>query len=330
MEPDEEEFINAHQAFVVWRAYARDHVLTAQHARILDRRREHHLFLNEKGQYELVEIREIPDVARGAVKAYWFERVSQPADTYVLLWAVRGTVTLRLPNPASGLMVMRPFGTSMPGPSPSNDGRLIVAGRRYLALPEQRRQRPETCSAAPKSGATDKDDRAFLRQLTHTDFARQSRTRMDRRQRLMATLQGKPVDRPAVSFYGINGLDQNPADPDPLNIYSHPSWRPLIELAGEKTDRILLRGVAFKEIDPDPLGRLARDETWVDPGGSRFTRRTVAAGNRTLTMQCRRDRDINTVWTTEHLLKDAWRILTPCWSCRSLTPRTRGSTRRPC
>jgi hypothetical protein len=127
---------------------------------------------------------------------------------------------------------------------------------------------------------------------------------MNRRERLMATLQGKPVDRPPVSFYELNGFDQSPCDPDPLNIFSHPSWQPLLELASEKTDRILLRGVAFKEIDPDPLGRLAKDETWVDAAGSRFTRRTVTAGKRTLTMQYRRDRDVNTVWTTEHLLKN--------------------------
>lgn len=33
---------------------------------------------------------------------------------------------------------------------------------------------------------------------------------MDRRDRLMATLRGETVDRPAVSFYELNGLDQNP------------------------------------------------------------------------------------------------------------------------
>ena len=39
----------------------------------------------------------------------------------------------------------------------------------------------------------------------------------------MATLRGDRVDRPAVSFYEINGLDENPADANPFNIYSHPS-----------------------------------------------------------------------------------------------------------
>jgi hypothetical protein len=125
---------------------------------------------------------------------------------------------------------------------------------------------------------------------------------MNRRERLLATLAGKPVDRPAVSFYELNGLDQDPDNPDPLNIYSHPSWRPLLELTRERTDCIVMRGVAFKEIAPDPIAHLATDETW-QQDGSVFTRRTVAAGNRTLTMQTRRDRDIDTLWTTEHLLK---------------------------
>jgi hypothetical protein len=125
---------------------------------------------------------------------------------------------------------------------------------------------------------------------------------MNRRERLLATLAGEPVDRPAVSFYELNGLDQDPDNPDPLNIYSHPSWRPLLELTRERTDCIVMRGVAFKEIAPDPIAHLATDETW-QQDGSVFTRRTVAAGSRTLTMQTRRDRDIDTLWTTEHLLK---------------------------
>ena len=111
---------------------------------------------------------------------------------------------------------------------------------------------------------------------------------MNRRERLMATLRGEPVDRPAVSFYELNGLDQNPDNPDPLNIYSHPSWRPLLELTQEKSDCIVMRGVAFKEIAPDPIAHLAHDETWLQDG-SVFTRRTIVAGNRTLTMQTRRD-----------------------------------------
>ena len=37
---------------------------------------------------------------------------------------------------------------------------------------------------------------------------------MTRRERLMATMRGEPVDRLAVSFYEINGLDEDDNDPE--------------------------------------------------------------------------------------------------------------------
>lgn len=127
---------------------------------------------------------------------------------------------------------------------------------------------------------------------------------MTRRDRLMATLRGYPVDRPAVSFYEINGLDERPDNPDPFNIFSHPTWRPLIELARERTDRIVMRGVGFRSASPDPLKALTTTETF-ERDGARFTTQRIRAGGRILTRRSRRDRDVNTVWTVEHLLKDA-------------------------
>lgn len=126
---------------------------------------------------------------------------------------------------------------------------------------------------------------------------------MNRRERLMATLKGQTVDRPAVSFYELNGLDENPDDPDPFNIYSDPSWRPLLDLAREKTDRIVMRGVAFRDVLPDPLDALAEVVT-VEKDNCQITERTVRAGLRKLTSKTRRDPDVNTVWTEEHLLKN--------------------------
>jgi len=38
--------------------------------------------------------------------------------------------------------------------------------------------------------------------------------KMTRRERLMATLRGEPVDRPAVNFYEIGGFAIDPSDPD--------------------------------------------------------------------------------------------------------------------
>jgi len=126
---------------------------------------------------------------------------------------------------------------------------------------------------------------------------------MNRQERLMATLRGDRVDRPAVSFYEINGLDENPADANPFNIYSHPSWRPLIDLAREKTDRIVMRGVAYQSITPDPIDDISSTESVVRDG-SQYNTRRIQIGDRTLTARTRRDPDVNTVWTVEHLLKD--------------------------
>ena len=126
---------------------------------------------------------------------------------------------------------------------------------------------------------------------------------MDRRSRLMATLRGETVDRPAVSFYEINGLDEDPHDPDPFNIYAHPSWKPLIDLAGEKTDRIVMRGVPFMDEPVDLLEERSSVETFVDSAGSRVQTRIVRCDDRVLTARSRRDPDVNTTWQIEHLLK---------------------------
>ncbi len=118
----------------------------------------------------------------------------------------------------------------------------------------------------------------------------------------MATLRGERVDRPAVSFYELNGLDEDPTDGDAYNIFSHSSWGPLLALTREKTDRIVMRGVAYTAITPDPLVGIAEEETWTE-GDSRYTTRTLRLGERTLRSRTRRDREVNTVWVEEHLFK---------------------------
>lgn len=127
---------------------------------------------------------------------------------------------------------------------------------------------------------------------------------MKRRQRLMATLRGEPVDRPPVCFYELNGLDEDIHDPDPFNIYTHPSWHPLIKLTREKTDRIVMRPVSLTDAPPDPVTALTDVETVYDDQNSRLQTYTLHTGGRILTSRTRRDPDVNTVWTTEHLLKD--------------------------
>jgi hypothetical protein len=125
---------------------------------------------------------------------------------------------------------------------------------------------------------------------------------MSRRDRLIHTLNGEPVDRPPVCFYEINGYDEHPQDTDPANIYSHPTWKPLIDLARDKTDRIIMRSVPFKGASPDPLDAFTHVETY-DCGDRWISIKTIRIGNHILTERTRRDRDVNTIWTEEHLLK---------------------------
>ncbi len=134
---------------------------------------------------------------------------------------------------------------------------------------------------------------------------------MTRRERLMATLRGEPVDRPPVSFYEIGGFRIDPADPDPYNIYNSPDWRPLIELAEQHTDIIrLMSPVRERSIDPtgSAIGGRWHEffrEDLQDDGEARMTRTQLAVAGRTLTQVTKRERQVNTVWTVEHLLKNA-------------------------
>jgi hypothetical protein len=126
---------------------------------------------------------------------------------------------------------------------------------------------------------------------------------MNRRERLMATLNGKTVDRPPVSFSAVNGT-QDEHNPDPFNIYNDPSWAPLLKLAREKTDRMVNLGQPMKNAPPDPVAALSTWEQGFDANGSRITTRTIKAGGKVLTERGRVDRDTDTYWITEHLIKN--------------------------
>ena len=126
---------------------------------------------------------------------------------------------------------------------------------------------------------------------------------MTRKERLLATIEGKAVDRPPVSFYELNGLDENPDNRDPFNIFSHPSWLPLIQLAREKTDRIVMRGVGARYAY-DPLAELTKRESFIGKNGARHNVTEIRAGRRSLKCRTIREPDIATTWTVEHLLKD--------------------------
>lgn len=126
---------------------------------------------------------------------------------------------------------------------------------------------------------------------------------MTRRERLMATLQGRPVDRPAVCFYEINGFDQDPENPDRFNVYSHPSWYPVIKLACDRTDCIVRRGISLVA-KCDPWKDLKKVEEWHEDS-RRMIRTRICTGKRELTSLHRRDVDQDTVWCVEPLVKDA-------------------------
>ncbi|MBE0535436.1 MAG: hypothetical protein IH624_07170 [Phycisphaerae bacterium] len=137
---------------------------------------------------------------------------------------------------------------------------------------------------------------------------------MNRRQRLTATMRGEPVDRPAVSFYEIGGIRMDPSDRDPFNVYNDPSWEPLIALAETETDLIRMRSAVRSNsheswdsstASADSLkARLFRTEQLIDKD-VRLTRVTVNAGGRTLTSLMKRQKEIDTIWTVEPLLKDS-------------------------
>lgn len=125
---------------------------------------------------------------------------------------------------------------------------------------------------------------------------------MTRRERLLASLQGRPVDRPAVSFYEIGGFAIDADNADPFNIYNDPSWRPVLQLAEEKTDLIRLRHPRGTVRHPELRKEFFHNESWLD-GETRWGRVRIRVGGRELTELRRRDAAVATWWTVEHLIK---------------------------
>jgi uroporphyrinogen-III decarboxylase len=134
---------------------------------------------------------------------------------------------------------------------------------------------------------------------------------MTRRERLIATLRGEPVDRPAVNFYEIGGFLVNPNDPDEYNIYNSPSWQPLLNLAENHTDLIRLVSpvraqshLSWDGSENTGIRKQYVDEKVWEENNSRFTRLTFKIGRKELTSLTRRDKYLDTVWTIEYLLKN--------------------------
>ncbi|MBI5821723.1 MAG: hypothetical protein HZA88_22355 [Verrucomicrobia bacterium] len=132
VKPSQEHYVTCYHAFPIWENYAKDGTLTPVQREILAQRREHHLFINEKGRHELVEIKEVPLAVGSPFKAFRFQRVSQPGDTYVLIWARRGTAELRLPVAATRVTVLRPFGKSLPVKEEAGQVVITIGNRHYF------------------------------------------------------------------------------------------------------------------------------------------------------------------------------------------------------
>jgi len=119
---------------------------------------------------------------------------------------------------------------------------------------------------------------------------------LTRRERLMATLRGEPVERPAVSFYEVGGIPMNPDDPGPFNVHSGLGWRELLQLAEEETDLIRMRAPALRPAPGNCMDAFRTVETEIRDG-SRFVRTTWRVGGRVLTSVTRQDPSVDTVWT---------------------------------
>src|SRR5450759_3876930 len=134
--------------------------------------------------------------------------------------------------------------------------------------------------------------------------------KMTRRERLIATLKGEAVDRPAVNFYEIGGFLVNPNDPDEYNIYNSHSLQPLWNLAENHTDIIRLVSPVRAQSHLSWNGsanvgirkQFVVEKVW-EENNSRFTHLTFKIGSKELTSLSRRDRNIDTIWIVENLLK---------------------------
>ena len=132
--PEDARYVSCYQQREMFQRARENRGLEDWQRRILADRREHHLFVNEQGRYELVEIQEVPGVAGNAVKVYLFRRAASPADTYVLAWAVDAPARLQLPLNREGLCVMRPFGTPQPFISLGESCEALIGPRTYLVF----------------------------------------------------------------------------------------------------------------------------------------------------------------------------------------------------
>jgi len=129
--PGDARYVSCYEQRGIFQNSVDNHGLTPSQQRLLADRREHHLFVNEHGRYELVDIEPVEGVAPD-VKIYLFRRAGRPDESYALVWAVAGQVRLRVPT--ANLAAMRPLGKPLPCRAEHGMTEVLVGGRTYLLL----------------------------------------------------------------------------------------------------------------------------------------------------------------------------------------------------
>jgi hypothetical protein len=151
--PEHAHYVRCYLQRGTWNRYVTGQDLTDAQRAILADRREHHLFVNESGDYELVEIEEIPDLCDGRVKALTFHRGRSPGTAFVVIWAARVDVNLEIPLRGERPTAMRPFGTKKPLTVAGEKIEVSVSDRQYLAFPETTREEVVKMLRAAKHGS---------------------------------------------------------------------------------------------------------------------------------------------------------------------------------
>jgi hypothetical protein len=132
--PGDARYVSCYEQRKIFQNSVENRDLSPAQQRLLTDHREHHLFLNEQGRYELVDIEPLAGVAGGAMHVDLFRRASRPKDTYALAWTDAGTVRLRVPGK---VVALRPFGHEVPvqaGADATEVTEVTVGPRTYLLL----------------------------------------------------------------------------------------------------------------------------------------------------------------------------------------------------
>ena len=103
-----------------------------------------------------------------------------------------------------------------------------------------------------------------------------------------------------------------PSDPDTFNVYNDPSWKPLIDLAENHTDLIRMRSPvrthsheswdSFNADVESVRGQYFKTEQTIQ-NDVVLTKQTVTINGREMTSLTKREKEIDTIWTVEHLIK---------------------------